>query len=418
MKKIYLLLVNGLLITSAVGVTALTVAGCNDKKKDDKNKDTVKDKDVKKALEKFKENPLEIDYLKDNDTDAVSSDPVTLAIRTKLKKVESKVFTEEIVKKIKFNGSMLSPGEAVNAEAIYTGGGKITVDIKVKEKYGTKIVKDILAAYTEKNPLKIEYAGNGAKQASSAEVTAKCKKELLHVGLTHGLLKKISFDGTKITPGSDPVKVTPSYPQSQGAIWLYENNNAGSQALSKYAKKEAPLALDHLKVTEETETAANLQDYIRKALKKKGGEKFADVADNITFDTAKLAPGVIVEVKATFEGESTYIYIREDYDVEGITKELAKHKDDAKALEIAYVGADELPITNEGVLKKLEDAIYNLSAVITHAAVNQMSFSGDSTLTPGGSAVTVTVTYPKNTLTKGDYDKKTIDIKVKEKELA
>ena len=218
MKKIYLLLVNGLLITSAVGVTALTVAGCNDKKKDDKNKDTVKDKDVKKALEKFKENPLEIDYLKDNDTDAVSSDPVTLAIRTKLKKVESKVFTEEIVKKIKFNGSMLSPGEAVNAEAIYTGGGKITVDIKVKEKYGTKIVKDILAAYTEKNPLKIEYAGNGAKQASSAEVTAKCKKELLHVGLTHGLLKKISFDGTKITPGSDPVKVTPSYPQSQGAI--------------------------------------------------------------------------------------------------------------------------------------------------------------------------------------------------------
>ena len=171
-------------------------------------------------------------------------------------------------------------------------------------------------------------------------------------------------------------------------------------------------------MTEETETAANLQDYIRKALKKKGGEKFADVADNITFDTAKLAPGVIVEVKATFEGESTYIYIREDYDVEGITKELAKHKDDAKALEIAYVGADELPITNEGVLKKLEDAIYNLSAVITHAAVNQMSFSGDSTLTPGGSAVTVTVTYPKNTLTKGDYDKKTIDIKVKEKELA
>ena len=53
MKKIYLLLVNGLLITSAVGVTALTVAGCNDEDKDKDKGKKVADKDVKKALEKF-----------------------------------------------------------------------------------------------------------------------------------------------------------------------------------------------------------------------------------------------------------------------------------------------------------------------------------------------------------------------------
>ena len=62
----------------------------------------------------------------------------------------------------------------------------------------------------------------------------------------------------------------------------------------------------------------------------------------------------------------------------------------------------------------MKNEIYNLSESITLAAIEQMSFSGDSSLTPGGGAVTVTVTYPGNTLAEGLYNKETTNIKVKE----
>ena len=218
MKKIYLLLVNGLLITSAVGVTALTVAGCNDKDKDkDKDKGKkVADEDVKKALEKFQEKALEIDYLEGNDAASTSLPVVRDEIRKELAGA-STVLTDEIVKKIEFDNSLLITDEDVLVEATYTGDKKIKANIQVRELYGTKFVKDKLAAYTDKNPLQAEYTGDGdAKAASSDEVTGKIKKALRHAGLTSGLLNKISFGATKITPGT-PVEITPKYPHSQGA---------------------------------------------------------------------------------------------------------------------------------------------------------------------------------------------------------
>ena len=167
----------------------------------------------------------------------------------------------------------------------------------------------------------------------------------------------------------------------------------------------------------ETKPANELQDDIRKALKEKGGEKFAGITiASITFAATKLAPGVIVEVEATYDHESTYIYIRENYDVANISTKLEEHQTDATAVQIDYVGAEELPISNKGVLKNLGEAIGRLSTSITPAAIAQMSFSSDSKLTPGGGAVTVTVTYPGNTLRDGGYPKETTDIKVKEKE--
>ena len=174
----------------------------------------------------------------------------------------------------------------------------------------------------------------------------------------------------------------------------------------------------------ETKPANELQDDIRKALKEQGGKEFAGITiTSITFDATKLAPGVIVEVKATYSQESsqesTYIYIRENYDLANIPAALEKHKEDATAVQIDYVGAGELPISNKGVLKNLGEAIGKLSTTtpsLTTAAIKQMSFSGSSPLTPGGTAVTVTVTYPGNTLKDGGYPKETTDIKVKEKE--
>ena len=215
MKKIYLLLVNSLLITSAVGVTALTVAGCNDEDKDKGKK--VADEDVKKALEKFSETALKIDYLEGNDAASTSLKVVSDKIRKELAD-HSTVLTEEIVKKIEFDNSLLIPGEDVTVEATYTGDKIIKASIHVRESYGTEFVKNKLAAYTDKNnPLQAEYTGDGdAKAASSPEVTGKIKKALRHAGLTSGLLNKISFGATKITPGT-PVEITPTYPGSQGA---------------------------------------------------------------------------------------------------------------------------------------------------------------------------------------------------------
>ena len=175
------------------------------------------------------------------------------------------------------------------------------------------------------------------------------------------------------------------------------------------------MALEHLGVEKETRRADQLKDEIRRTLK--GVAAFKSIADNITFGATRLAPGVIVEVKATYMGESTYIYIRENYDLANIRAELEKHKKDATAVQIDYVGAGELPISNKGVLKNLREAIGKLSTItpsITPAAIEQMSFSGDSSLTPGGTAVTVTVTYPGNTLKEGGYPKEKTDIKVKE----
>ena len=173
------------------------------------------------------------------------------------------------------------------------------------------------------------------------------------------------------------------------------------------------MPLEHLQGIKETGTAADLQKEIKKAL----GEKFKSIAADISFDLTKLAPGVIVEVEATYKGESTYIYIRENYDLTNITAELTKHQTDDTAVEIDYVGEGKLPISNKDVLGKLKDAIHKLNEpIMTSAAIEQMSFSGDSKLTPGGGAVTVTVTYPGNTLAEGHYDTKTIDIKVKESE--
>lgn len=164
-------------------------------------------------------------------------------------------------------------------------------------------------------------------------------------------------------------------------------------------------------MTKETRRADQLQDDIRKTLK--GVAAFKSIADGITFGATRLAPGVIVEVKATYDHESTYIYIRENYDVTGISTKLKEHQEEAKALEIAYVGEGELPISNKGVLRNLKNEIYNLSESITRAAIAQMSFSSESKLTPGGTAVIVTVTYPGNTK-EGGYPKETTDIRVKE----
>ena len=412
MKKIYLLLVNGLLITSAVGVTALTVAGCNDEDKDKDKDKKVADKDVEKALEEFRKNPLEIAYLEGHDTDSTSLTAVRDEIRKKLAGASS-VLTEEIVKKIKFNNSLLIPGQEITVNATYTGDKEILVEIKVKELYGTEFVKKKLDAYTNENPLQVGYTGDDTpKAASSDALKGKIKEALRHAGLTRGLLKGITFSDTVITPGT-PVEITPSYPDSQDAkIWLKEINNAGSKALAKYSTKKAPLALEHLGVEKETRRADQLQDEIRRTLK--GVAAFKSIADNITFGATRLAPGVIVEVKATYMGESTYIYIRENYDVTSISTKLKEHKDDATALEIAYVGEGELPISNKGVLRNLKNEIYNLSESISRAAIEQMSFSGDSSLTPGDGAVTVTVTYPGNTLEDSGYPKETTDIKVKE----
>lgn len=215
MKKIYLLLVNGLLITSAVGVTALTVAGCKDEDKDKDKDKKVADEDVKKALEEFQGKALEIDYLEGNDAASTSLPFVAKKIRKKLAD-SSSVLTEEIVKKIEFNNSLLVPDEEVSVEATYTGDKKIHVNIKVKELYGTEFVKKKLADYIETNPLQTEYTGDdSAKAASSTKVTGKIKKALRHVGLTSGLLKHISFDATEITPGIK-AEITPSYPDSPG----------------------------------------------------------------------------------------------------------------------------------------------------------------------------------------------------------
>lgn len=216
MKKIYLLLVNGLLITSAVGVTALTVAGCKDEDKD-KDKDKKVADNVEKALEEFEKTALEIDYLKGHDTDSTSLPVVRDEIRKKLAGA-STVLTDEIVKKIEFNNKLLVPGEEVTVGATYTGDKKIHVDIKVKESYGTEFVKKKLVPYTKdkESALQVGYTDDTARAASSPEATGKIKEALRHVGLTSGLLKGITFSNTVITPGT-PVEITLSYPGASDA---------------------------------------------------------------------------------------------------------------------------------------------------------------------------------------------------------
>ena len=173
---------------------------------------------MKKALEKFQDAPLLIDYLEGNDAGATSLHVVRDEIRKKLAEGSS-VLTDKIVEKIEFNNSLLIPDEEVLVKATYTGTGdkKILVDIKVKELYGTEFVKRKLTAYTKASPLQAEYTGDdSAKAAGSDAVTGKIKKALRHAGLTSGLLNKIRFGTTKITPGA-PVEITPKYPHSQGA---------------------------------------------------------------------------------------------------------------------------------------------------------------------------------------------------------
>lgn len=430
MKKIYLLLVNSLLITSAVGVTALTVAGCNDK---DKDKDKVKDEDVIKALKDFNEkNPLDIPYLGiTKDTSAASA--VADNLKKRLSDRNATIFTEAVKKEITFGDEPLDLSRLANVTVTYKKI-KPPITIKVKEAYGTEIVTNILKPYSEEGKaLAIEYLGDDtAKKTSDTTLLSKVHKILgKDPGLSKALIAQINIAGSaEVTPGKT-VSILAKYPgNGQGAsINIRENGTDASKALAKLSsKKDAPLALEHLGIEKEGATATSLAaaPEIRTALKKFSGTVFtAEILKKITFDSTHLAPGRMVEVATTYSydqdgkqlSELTYIYIREKYDVEDVKTILEKYSDASKPVGLDFIKEGDLEVNDPDVVKALKDKLQKDNDKITSLTVAPMSFSSTNKLSAGSkTAIDVTVTFPGNTRSDADgtYNTEKATIKVKE----
>lgn len=427
MKKIYLLLVNGLLITSAVGVTALTVAGCNDKKKDDKDK--VKDEDVIKALKDFKTNALDIPYLGIT-KDTSSASAVAENLKKRLSERNATIFTEAVKKEITFGEEPLYPNNKQPVDVTVTYKKTKPITIKVKEKYGTEIVTNILKPYSEEGKaLAIEYLGDDtAKKTTDTTLLGKVQKTLGKVaGLSKALIAQISITGpAEVNPGKT-VSILCTYPGNhQGAsINIRENGAPASKALAKLSSKtDAPLTLEHLGIEKEGGTATSLATYIKKALKNFSGREFTDeILKNITFDTTSLAPGRIVEVATTYSykqgekqlSELTYIYIREKYDVADVKEILKKYNDISTPVKLDFIKEGELKVNDPDVVEALKAKLQK-DDKITSLTVAPMSFSSADTLSAGSATpIDVAVTFPGNNRSDdGTYNTEKVEIKVKE----
>ena len=308
MKKLYLLLANGLVLFAGVGTLTLSVAGCNHKKKDDT---TTK---IYDALNKFTEaNPLEIPYQTETPTAKVSDPAITKAVKDLMKTKVPAIFTDTVLDKIKFDNTHLKVGEAVAVKAIYNNDQKKAVPIYIKERTIDSLVYSALKKFTEANPLEISYQTETPTAKVSDPAITKAVKDLMKAKVpdifTKTVLDKIKFDDTPLKVG-EAVAVKATYNNDQEkavTIFVKEPRNTPEgiyDALKEFTKANL-IEIPYQEPPTPTPLASDpaVASKIKSEMTSQNPIFTKTVLDKIKFDDTPLKVNEAVPVKATYNND-------------------------------------------------------------------------------------------------------------------
>ena len=339
MKKLYLLLANGLVLFAGVGTLTLSVAGCDHKKKGDA---TTK---IYDALNKFtKASPLEIPYQTKTPTAPASDPAITKAVKDLMKDKVPDIFTDTVLGEIKFDDTPLKVGEVVAVKATYNNDQEKAVTIYVKEaKNPDQGVYDALASFDQKHPLEIPYNQKSpTAPASDPVITGSIQAQLKVKNpiFTDAVVQAITFNEITMQPNT-PVEVQATYKEQATPIYVKEAKNPDQgvyDALASFDQKH-PLEIPY---NQKSPTAPASDPVITGSIQAQLKVKnpiFTDaVVQAITFNEITMQPNTPVQVQATYKGQATPIYVLEvdNSTIKLVINILKKYNNAGNPVEINY----------------------------------------------------------------------------------
>ena len=395
MKKLYLLLANGLVLFAGVGTLTLSVAGCDHKKKDDP---TTK---IYDALNKFtKTSPLEIPYQTETPTAKVSDPAITKAVKDLMKDKDPDIFTDTVLDKIKFDDTPLKVGEAVAVKATYNNDQEKAVTIYIKERITESLVYSELAKFTKASPLEILYQTNPTAPASDPAVTKVIRDQLKSKNptiFTSTVVAEITFSNTPLQENT-AVQVQATYKEKATPIYVKEEKNPDQGVYDALATFDQKHPIEILYQTNPTAPVSDpaITKAVKDLMKAKVPDIFTDtVLDKIKFDDTPLKVGEAVAVKATYNNDqekAVTIYIKEAKNLDQGVYDVLATFDQKHPIEILYQTNPTAPASDPAITKVIRDQLKSKNPTIfTSTVVAEITFS--NTPLQENTAVQVQATY-------------------------
>ena len=389
MKKLYLLLVNSVLLLTGVGFLAITVAGCHA---------GAPKKTIIGALNECttKQTALKINNLNVKQRTRANDPKAKKAIFAALNWRFSDIFTTAVQKEITLDSTKLIPDQPVPVQVTYRG--TTVVKIYIWEKISP--VFAALKKFSQKNPIEIPYnKKNPTALASDHKVTVAIKDRMRENNPTvfrDKILKQITFDGTPLQPNT-AVAVQATYLGEKTTIYVKEQNSNVHVALKELTQKN-PLKISNLGIDSQAPVSKrSVTTRLQRRLKQFKSTIFTnDVVVKITFDNTSLNPGTAIAVNATYNQQTTKIYVLESKDIDipnpKQVHDALKVFNDKNPLYIAYSKDDaRAPMSESTVTNKVRNTLATRNEVFIPQVVKKITF--DNTPLNPGTAVATKVSY-------------------------
>ena len=394
MKKLYLLLVNSLLLLTGVGFLAITVAGCRSHAKPPK-------KTIIGALNECttKQTALKINNLNVKQRTWANDPEAKKAIFAALNWRFSNIFTTAVQKEITLDSTKLIPDQPVLVQVTYRG--TTVVQIYIWEKISPAFAA--LKKFSQKNPIVIPYnKKNPTAIASDPAVTTAIKSQMKKRDpiFTDPVLAEITFSKTPLQPGT-AVLVQATYLGEKTTIYVKEQNSDVHVALKELTQKN-PLKISNLGIDSQAPVSKrSVTTRLQRRLKQFKSTIFTnDVVVKITFDNTPLNPGTAIAVNATYNQQTTKIYVLESKDIDipnpKQVHDALKVFNDKNPLYIAYSKDDaRAPMSESTVTNKVRNTLATRNEVFIPQVVKKITF--DNTPLNPGTAIAVNATYNQQT---------------------
>ena len=320
MKKLYLLLINSILLLGSTSVFCLTVAGCSSKEND-----SAPIKSVIDTLKGFdQKHPLKIDYLDQDALAHIYKKSVAKKVKEALTSSKS-IFTPTVLDKIHFGRSaVLNPGVPVRVQVKYIAKpserARVTHFYILEDANASHQVYDALKIFNSKNPIVISYNKTNPTAPASDSAFAPLIKARMKLNnpvvFTDKVLKQITFSNTHLNPGS-LVKVSATYLKKTTPIYVKESIstekvisalkkfNTSATAVKIYAEYNGKYA-DEFAVAKGEQKAG---DAIRDYLSGHDEQISPFIKTKISFNHVLLKRSP-VSVTASYRGESVKILVQ------------------------------------------------------------------------------------------------------------
>ena len=390
MKKLYLLLVNSVLLLTGVGFLAITVAGCRSHAKAPK-------KTIIGALNECttKQTALKINNLNVKQRTSANDPEAKKAIFAALNWRFSNIFTTAVQKEITLDSTKLIPDQPVLVQVTYRG--TTVVKIYIWEKISPAFAA--LKKFSQNNPIEIPYNQKNPKAPANDPVITGSIQAQLKVKnpiFTDAVVQAITFNEITMQPNT-AVAVQATYLGEKTTIYVKEQNSNVHVALKELTQKN-PLKISNLGIDSQAPVSKrSVTTRLQRRLKQFKSTIFTnDVVVKITFDNTPLNPGTAIAVNATYNQQTTKIYVLESKDIDIPNPEQVhdalKVFNDKNPLYIAYSKDDaRAPMSESTVTNKVRNTLATRNEVFIPQVVKKITF--DNTPLNPGTAVATKASY-------------------------